>query len=384
MAAFGVLGGEASGRALRGGTGGRTSAKGLSGKKLLSPAAEAPPGHAVNAAPVSLTGVFLGAAVHLKVYPAVFAPAFACALWVRCRDLTASPAGLAAAPAASDAKDPASMAAAAVAARAQGRGVGRALRLFFRCAVAATFGGLLGALTPTALSYFVWGQRYWHDAVTYHLGRVDHRHNLAPHFLPMYLEMARSHICAAANATAAAGGPTRPEEVQCDTAFPLGLVAFLPQAAGILAVAVRLRRNVGHQVAVTTVLFVAFNKVCTVQYFVWFLPLLPLVFATDAGVLRAVGSLLATQPQQQANTLAPPVTTPGVAVMGLRGALAVGGWVVALIAWMLVAKSLEFDGEPGRFRPLWACSLAYFAAQVAATTVLARTAVRAQTPAKQA
>jgi hypothetical protein len=88
-----------------------------------------------------------------------------------------------------------------------------------------------------------------------------------------------------------------------------------------------------------TLAFVAFNKVCTVQYFVWYLSLLPLV---APFLLR---------PYRRLVTLA---------VV----------WLASLGIWLGTAYMLEFGGQPV-FGVVWVASLLYAAGS---TVVLVRLA----------
>ena len=132
-------------------------------------------------------------------------------------------------------------------------------------------------------------------------------------------------------------------------------MSFVPQVLAIGAVAWRFcitdksaQRRKGAAAATTepasfgdtafglwamTVLFVAFNKVYTVQYFAWWLVLLPV-----------------------ADVRGPRVSLARLARCALL-------WGAALVLWLLVAYRLEFWGT-NTMLPLWGCGLALFAATV--------------------
>lgn len=74
-----------------------------------------------------------------------------------------------------------------------------------------------------------------------------------------------------------------------------------------------------------TIAFVAFNKVCTSQYFLWFLWLLPLVW-------------------------------PSLKVGRLETGLAVAAWVGAQALWLSQAYQLEFEAKQV-FATVWASGL---------------------------
>jgi hypothetical protein len=66
-----------------------------------------------------------------------------------------------------------------------------------------------------------------------------------------------------------------------------------------------------------TIVFVAFNKVCTAQYFVWYLGILPVVL---------------------------PEVVPG---WGARQSLSASFWLIAQLLWLAAAYQLEFQVLPG-------------------------------------
>ena len=128
----------------------------------------------------------------------------------------------------------------------------------------------------------------------------------------------------------------------------LSLVAFAPQAVLLLAAAARLGRDLPFCMFVQTLVFVAFNKVSTAQYFVWYHVLLPLVLPSSAAL----------QSQQLGAT-----------------ARWVGAWLGSLGLWLFCAYLLEYRGVAA-FVAVWLASLAFFAANVG----LVRLLVRAHAP----
>lgn len=194
-----------------------------------------------------------------------------------------------------------------------------------------------------ALCYAAHGRAFVEHTYLYHLTRVDHRHNLSVYWYHLLLELWHEH--------AAPVPPARALRLAAS------LASFVPQVAALAAVAARFcitdtttsstsSKSKGTATSpasfgdtvfglwAMTVLFVAFNKVYTVQYFAWWLVLLPL-----AG-------------------LATPRTPPR------RLARAAALWAAALVLWLLVAYRLEFGGA-NTMLALWGCGLALFAASVA-------------------
>lgn len=276
--------------------------------------------HYVSAAAI------VGFAVHFKLYPVIYAAPLVFALWHNecCDDAPAKPTSR-------------REASSSLAARPRRKSLLQLAPVVFMCAVAA----IAAFAIPTAACGRWFGQRYYDESLLYHFGRVDHRHNLSPYWFLMYLNM--SPRSAVVGGAAALGD------------YSSTLVAFIPQVFAMLYVAFRLRRSAAHAFCASTMLFVAFNKVCTVQYFVWFIPMLPFVLSAVA-LAPSVGRRL-------------PIKAATVAVSLF--------WLASLVEWMLVAKSLEFDGE-NVFVALWASSCVFFVAQVGAAAWFSRVALEAQ------
>lgn len=286
-------------------------------------------------------GLYIGFAIHMKIYPIVYIPALVLALLDRhCRDNLRRTGG-----------------------KPVARGSGAVLDLtkaalqhpFIVDAAKACAGTIAAAAAPTALCYWLYGRLYLDEAVLYHVGRLDHRHNLSPYWYPMYLGLAEQRV---------------PELLgrnvpQLSGAYLKGLLAFVPQLVALMAVSWVLRRNVKQAVALVTVLFVAFNKVCTVQYFVWYLPLLPFVFIAQGSRADAASS----------EVLAP--LCPGDEAPTRYREWHVGWWFLALLVsfvlWMLGSKRLEFDGSDV-FMELWGYSMLFYVLEIAVAAKLCRIA----------
>ena len=119
------------------------------------------------------------------------------------------------------------------------------------------------------------------------------------------------------------------------------LAPFVPQLALIGGVTLRYWRGEAlyFGLFLLTALFVAFNKVCTVQYFVWYMALLPLCLPRlqSVGVARAV-RLFAL-------------------------------WLASMGAWLGTAYLLEFQGI-NTFAPLWLASIVFFIVNIYILCVL--------------
>jgi GPI mannosyltransferase 1 subunit M len=125
---------------------------------------------------------------------------------------------------------------------------------------------LFGFTALGGASYVLYGDDFLDEAFRYHASRRDPRHNFAPHFLFTYLDTAR---------IAAAGDPAVPAAVPMWADAALGSTVCM--AASLVTVAKNLPEDIAASWVVSTMVFVALNKVSTAQYFVWYMGLIPLM-----------------------------------------------------------------------------------------------------------
>ncbi|KZT71309.1 glycosyltransferase family 50 protein [Daedalea quercina L-15889] len=179
----------------------------------------------------------------------------------------------------------------------------------------ATFMGL------GALMYAIWGYTFLYESYLYHVHRLDHRHNFSPYFYLIYLTYPSS---------SASQDPLDMPLWRRLLRSPL--TSFVPQMVLSLGTGLLFGRRSGDLVFawfVQTVVFVVFNKVCTSQYFLWYMLFLPLLIPR----LR----------------------------MSRRQLLAyIGVWVGTQALWLSEAYKLEFLGQ-NVFFTLWIRSLMYVA-----------------------
>lgn len=132
------------------------------------------------------------------------------------------------------------------------------------------------------------------ESYLYHATRSDHRHNMSPYFYLLYLDSV---------------APVK----------GLSVALLLPQlVCALLLGCFFAKPNLEAGLFLETVAFVALNKVCTTQYFLWWLCLMP--FAVGATDMKK-------------NTL-------------LQTGLVMAVFQVACLVWLFFGYQLEFEGKP--------------------------------------
>ncbi|RPA78124.1 putative mannosyltransferase [Ascobolus immersus RN42] len=231
-----------------------------------------------------LAGALLGWSVHWKIYPGIYGPAVV--WWMGRKRVVRKEAGL----------------------------VERVLgfvmweRVIFTASALAVFAGL------NVWMYKVYGHPFLHETYLHHLSRLDHRHNFSPYNILLYL----------ASASASAG-------ISPDS-FPWERLAFFPQVllSFLLLPLAYAKRSLPSTLFAQTFAFVTFNKVCTSQYFMWYLVLLPF-YLTESSF----------------------VTSPK------KGVVALLAWVLGQAVWLSQGYRLEFLGEAVFVPGLWLASLLF-------------------------
>lgn len=200
-----------------------------------------------------------------------------------------------------------------------------------------------------------WGSPFLEHSYLYHIGRTDHRHNFSIYFYSLYLGLTS----------------TIPSDLPH---LSLSSFAFIPQiivsigGGALLAGRLRQRQPLVAQtykraqedtlnsthppdIAVSigvehlpfifflqTLAFVTLNKVCTSQYFMWYLWFLPLIIPRLIPSARAsIGG-----------------------VSALRALMMGAVWVATQALWLSYGYRLEFLGEPV-FLQLWLSGAIWFA-----------------------
>lgn len=171
------------------------------------------------------------------------------------------------------------------------------------------FGLISGAvfLGFTGLFYYFYGWEFLHEALLYHLTRTDPRHNFSIYFYHIYLHY------------------------EHELSILEKLVSFLPQFTVQMVLMFTFALDLPFCFLVQTVAFVAFNKVITAQYFVWFFCLIPVVLPWSLMKMK------------------------------WEGLSCILVWMGTQLHWLMWGYLLEFKGK-NVFLPLWIASLLFLAA----------------------
>ncbi|XP_076448970.1 GPI alpha-1,4-mannosyltransferase I, catalytic subunit-like isoform X2 [Babylonia areolata] len=171
--------------------------------------------------------------------------------------------------------------------------------------------GLVAGVTLvllTAVFYVKYGWIFLYETYLYHIVRKDIRHNFSPYFYMLYLT---------------AGD---------ETSFFIKFLTFCPQILLLVAIALRFHKDLPLSCFLCTFTFVMLNKVCTSQYFLWYLCLLPLL-------------------------------VPRLTLTWWRTAVLSMLWFLAQGLWLLPAYYLEFEGQ-NTFIYIWLAGLFFFTVNV--------------------
>lgn len=111
---------------------------------------------------------------------------------------------------------------------------------------------LASLLSIVAFFYLFYGNQFLYECYGYHLTRKDHRHNFSLNFMMIYLNF---------------------KGIDSLTSAALTMVPLVL----ILSISFKFYKNLKIVMFLTSLVFVAFNKVVTAQYFVWYLQFLPVL-----------------------------------------------------------------------------------------------------------
>lgn len=217
-----------------------------------------------------------------------------------------------------------------------------------------------------------WGQPFLEHTYLYHLSRLDHRHNFSPYFYGIYLSMLPPSSPLTSSGLSSFAAPVLPYLTTALQAIRHPLISFLPQATLVLALGWSMEPMLGLErtAFLQTAAFVVFNKVCTSQYFVWFIPLIPALIA-EGGPL-ASASLASTLDATRARVAdgrgavesqLPRQHLARLAMSRRKAGILVAAWITGQAAWLGSAYRLELLAQDA-YLQVWASGIALFGVSV--------------------
>ncbi|KAJ9627069.1 GPI mannosyltransferase 1 [Taxawa tesnikishii (nom. ined.)] len=239
---------------------------------------------------IRLAGVLLGLAVHFKIYPFIYAASI---FWW----LDETNVGTC---------DLQSMA------LENPTILNRYLAFFNRKRLQLAIFSLVTFMGLNLIMLRMYGMEFVEHSYAYHLIRIDHRHNFSIYNTLLHLKSAAAD----------------------SSGFGVESVAFVPQLfLSVVAIPFLLaKKDIAGTMLAQTFAFVTFNKVCTSQYFLWYMVFLPFYLPSSSFIKHPK--------------------------LGLS-ALAL--WVLGQAAWLQQGYQLEFLGNSTFVPGLWLASMLFFA-----------------------
>jgi phosphatidylinositol glycan class M len=271
-----------------------------------------------------IAGILFGLSVHFKIYPVIYGPLILIYYTYAHRLM-------------SEEKENSS--------------VRRLSHIIFDRRVVFCISGGSTLLVLTGIFYLIYGYTFLYESYLYHIVRSDHRHNFSVYFYQMYLNSAPNN--------------------QSTNLFykSLAILAFLPQITLLCLFYViyiwicRSERETKSNLQISqlllvnmfivTFIFVVFNKVCTVQYFIWYMT--PLAFVLQR--IRDINSMHFTKKHIYI----------GVALAS--------AWIISQALWLSQGYKLEFLGQQV-FLHIWIASLIFFSINIAILCAVATSALQ--------
>eukprot|EP01135_Chromosphaera_perkinsii_P005263 Nk52_evm13s328 gene=Nk52_evmTU13s328 len=189
---------------------------------------------------------------------------------------------------------------------------------------------LVSALTLgvlTGIMYWLYGYEFLYETYVYHIIRKDNRHNFSVYFYLLYLEFESTGM-----------------------ARFVSLACFIPQVVLLVILSVCFYRDIIFCCFTQTAVFVMFNKVCTSQYFNWYMCLLPLILPYQ--LCKNTSKL-----DKNGNASKLDFGLSFKRITAIAGCILF--WFAGQGIWLAPAYFLEFEGR-NVFMPLWASGLAFF------------------------
>ncbi|KAM0717501.1 hypothetical protein Q7P37_007353 [Cladosporium fusiforme] len=162
-----------------------------------------------------------------------------------------------------------------------------------------------------AFMFMQYGEPFVEHSFTYHLSRLDHRHNFSIYNTLLHLS----------------------SQQPSDTGFHIESLAFVPQILLSLVMMPLLlaKKDLASTMLAQTFAFVTFNKVCTSQYFLWYMVFLPFYLPNSSLLQR-----------------------PALGISALTL------WIVGQALWLQQGFELEFLGNSTFVPGLWLASATFF------------------------
>ncbi|KAI1465299.1 glycosyltransferase family 50 protein [Daldinia caldariorum] len=235
---------------------------------------------------VGFAGVLLGLGVHFKIYPFIYAPAIM--WWMDAQRMGRKPDF-----------------------QTQAGKPGQVIAFITPDRVWLAIVSLTTFISLNLVMYALYGMPFLTHTFLHHVTRIDHRHNFSPYNIILYLTSAHPS----------------------STLVKVESVAFLPQLvlSTVFIPMVGAKKDLPTTMLAQTFAFVTFNKVCTSQYFLWYMVFLPL-YLPNSSFFR--------NPRL------------GLSALGL--------WVATQGLWLQQAYKLEFLGMSTFVPGLLTSSLAFF------------------------
>ncbi|KAK3320179.1 PIG-M-domain-containing protein [Cercophora scortea] len=269
---------------------------------------------AVLARRVTLAGLLLGFGVHFKIYPFIYAPAI---VWWMDRETMA--AGSKAKTVAGKRKSPLTSSAPTT---SNAPWLNRVMSFVTPARIQLAVISLLTFLLLNAAMFILHGTPFITHTYLHHVTRIDHRHNFSPYNTQLYLT---SSLSSSSSSSSSSTHPLKSLQIES--------LAFLPQLllSTVLIPLALAKKSLPSAMLAQTFAFVTFNKVCTSQYFLWYMVLLPL-YLPGSSFLRD--------------------KRLGLAALAL--------WVGGQALWLQQGYELEFLGRSTFVPGLWVASLGFF------------------------
>ncbi|KAN0024334.1 hypothetical protein ACTFIV_008740 [Dictyostelium citrinum] len=132
-------------------------------------------------------------------------------------------------------------------------------------------------ISLTFIMYLIYGYIFLFETYLYHVIRADNRHNFSVYFYQIYLNT--PIVETVGDLVGKVNGSN----------MVVALASFLPQVILLLAITLVYFNDLEFCLLLETITFVAFNKVCTVQYFIWYYSILPLVIPSSSlGLIQYI------------------------------------------------------------------------------------------------